>query len=138
MMGLRRSMTITEGDVREAARQAGFSPIPSPLRHKMRDPEAFALRTRQILCNNFGSYLPVKKEALRILSFLEEVIEKDTTTRFSTEQSVNGSKVVKMESPRGIRAQFVQTDWDFFETFGGDSDDETYVDADDHMKDSSE
>jgi hypothetical protein len=130
-MGLRQGMTITEGDVREAARQAGFSPIPSPLRHEMTAREAFALRTKQILCDDFRSDVLVGKEALRILSFLDEVIENDTTTHFSTDQNEDGSKVVKMESPRGIRAQFVQTDWDFVENFGGDSDDETYVDEDD-------
>ena len=122
-----RRMHITENDVRQAALSCGFSTVPDPLRQNLRDREEFARQTREILCG-FKADVPVHKEALRVLSFLHDVLLKDESTRFTTHKSKDGSQlVVKLDSPRGIHAQFVQTDWDFFDHFDNDSDDETYI-----------
>lgn len=125
-----RRMTMKEGDVRQAVLACGFTAVPYPLRHNIRNREVFAQRTRDILCA-FKADIPVTKEALRILSFVDDVLIHDDTTQFSTQQE--GSKrVVTMDSPRGIRAQFFQTDWDWIDRFSGeeddsDDDDESYV-----------
>jgi len=130
-MDVRRSWNLSANDVRAAVTYSGFSELPTPLRHNVRNNAEFQRRVRYHLdeCKYYN--IRVEKEAIRTLSFVYDVLDEDPSTRFTVKQVDDGIRKVELDSPRGVHAEFVQMDWDFIESYEDDNDDdESYVASD--------
>lgn len=135
-MGHSRVLIIQGDHVLLAAKACGFVDLPSPLRHNMKNREEFETTVERIFNDTFHIDPTIEPEAFRLLNYFFETFE-DESSKYTVKEVEGGlQQKVTLDSPRGIHAEFFQTNWDFFDNYAyyEDDDDTSYVAEKNHVE----